>query len=301
MSFASNIKQHLCAIVPDMPCCQAAQLCALICFSGTVNSQQKLKIKTENEGVAEHAKLLLSQIISADDFSYTRPKSESGIHFITIAGTNSLAALYDTLMLSQNADTYLCPFKTIYSSPCCKTAFLRGAFLGGGSISDPSKNYHAEFVTKTAKLADMLYELLLSEQISAKITVRKNSFVVYIKDSEAIASLLGLMGAGMSMMEFYNIKIEREVRNNVNRQVNCDSANLDKITAAAGKQLDAIRKIEATIGFDSLQPTLAEIATLRIQNPEMSLKELGTLLNPPIGKSGVNHRLERICEIAENL
>lgn len=301
MSFASNIKQHLCAIVPDMPCCQAAQLCALICFSGVINAQKKLKIKTENKGVAEHAKLLLSQIISPDDFSHTQPKSESGIHTIMISNQDSLAALSDALMLSQNGDTHLYPFKTIYSAACCKTAFLRGAFLGGGSISDPSKNYHAEFVTKTAKLADMLFELLLSEQISAKITVRKNSFVVYIKDSEAIASLLGLMGAAMSMMDFYNIKIEREVRNNVNRQVNCDNANLDKITAAAGKQLDAIRKIEATIGFDSLQPTLAEIATLRIQNPEMSLKELGTLLNPPIGKSGVNHRLERICEIAENL
>ncbi|MBE7026796.1 MAG: DNA-binding protein WhiA [Ruminococcaceae bacterium] len=301
MSFASNIKQHLCSIVPDAPCCQAAQLCALICFSGTVNTQKKLKIKTENEGVAEHAKHLLSQIISPDDFSHALPKSESGIHTIMISGQDSLAALSDALMLSQNGDTYLYPFKTICSSPCCKTAFLRGAFLGGGSISDPSKNYHAEFVTKTAKLADMLFELLLSEQISAKITVRKNSFVVYIKDSEAIASLLGLMGAGMSMMEFYNIKIEREVRNNVNRQVNCDNANLDKVTAAAGKQIAAIKKIEAAIGFDSLPSTLGEIAALRVQNPEISLKELGTLLNPPIGKSGVNHRLERICEIAEKL
>ena len=301
MSFASNIKQHLCSIVPDAPCCQAAQLCALICFSASVNAQKKLKIKTENEGVAEHAKHLLSQIISPDEFSHALPKSESGIHTIMISNQDSLAALSDALMLSQNGDTYLYPFKTIYSSACCKTAFLRGAFLGGGSVSDPSKNYHAEFVTKTAKLADMLFELLLSEQISAKITVRKNSFVVYIKDSEAIASLLGLMGAGMSMLEFYNIKIEREVRNNVNRQVNCDSANLDKVTAAAGKQIAAIKKIESTIGFDSLPSTLGEIATLRVQNPEMSLKELGTLLNPPIGKSGVNHRLERICEIAQKL
>ena len=160
-------------------------------------------------------------------------------------------------------------------------------------MSDPEKNYHLEFVTRTAPLADRLYELLEALSLPAKITVRKNSFVVYIKDSEAIAQLLGLIGAGGSMMAFYNIKIERELRNTVNRQVNCDSANLDKITAAAGRQIAAIQKIQQTTGFDNLPPVLGEIAVLRLENPEMSLKELGALLDPPIGKSGVKDVYKR--------
>ncbi len=300
MSFASTIKDSLCHIPVENDCCRLCQTIALVGFAGTY-SAGRLKIKTENENVALCVSQMLRDIASSDSISYKPPKSKSGIHIVTLSGSEADLAAKKLFISGENGEMPSLEKEDILKDNCCKMAFLRGAFLGGGSISDPSKNYHAEFVTKNARLADFVAELLICADISAKITVRKNSFVIYIKDSEAIASLLGLMGAGMSMMEFYNIKIEREVRNNVNRQVNCDSANVDKITAAASKQLEAIRKIKATIGLESLPATLVEIATLREQNPEMSLKELGTLLLPPIGKSGVNHRLERICEIADNL
>lgn len=301
MSFASEIKNSLCRIGDCSPCCRTAELAAAICFAGSVLGSE-IRIKTENESVAERIAALISEILGDEPVSYETAKKQGGIHTVTVAGEYSVQSLADALLLDSGGDMLvLCPNRGILRSTCCKNAFLRGAFLGGGSMSDPTKNYHAEFVTKTPPLADLLYELLIEENISAKMTVRKNSFVVYVKDSEAIANLIGLMGAGASMMDFYNIKIERELRNNVNRQVNCDSANVDKITAAAEKHLAAIRKIRSTIGFEKLPPTLGEIADLREQNPEMSLKELGTLLAPPIGKSGVNHRLERICEIAEDI
>lgn len=300
MSFASEIKDSLCRVQEDSPCCRTAELAAIVCFAGSYTHEQ-LKIRTEHESVAQRVVTLLSDILSESDFSYEKPKRESGWHIVTVRGGDAAENLADALSLYQSGTLVLCPAETAHLPSCCKTAFLRGAYLGGGSMSDPEKNYHLEFVTRTAPLADRLYELLEALSLPAKITVRKNSFVVYIKDSEAIAQLLGLIGAGGSMMAFYNIKIERELRNTVNRQVNCDSANLDKITAAAGRQIAAIQKIQQTTGFDNLPPVLGEIAVLRLENPEMSLKELGALLDPPIGKSGVNHRLERICLLADSL
>lgn len=298
MSFASKIKDSLCRI-QSSPCCRTSELLGIVCFAASAPFTD-IKIKTEHASVAERTALLLSDILSGEDFFYDKPQNNSGWYTITVPRcyTENLAG---ALCLYQNGEATPYPSGVSALPSCCRTAFMRGAFLGGGSMSDPKKNYHLEFVTKTAPLADRLYELLQDSSLPAKITVRKNSFVVYIKDSEAIAQFLGLIGAGGPMMELYNIKIEHELRNNVNRQVNCDSANLDKITAAAGRQIEAIKKIQQTIGFKNLSPVLGEIAELRTANPEMSLAELGAALTPPIGKSGVNHRLERICKIADTL
>lgn len=300
MSFASNIKQALVRIPHESDCCKAAELSAIVCFAG-VRTDIGIKIKTENSSVCERAAELICDVINKDDFVYIESKKQNGLHTLSIKDTQMAESLFAITKINKSADAPLCPDKTFIESDCCRASFLRGAFLGGGSVSDPEKNYHAEFVTKTAPLADMLYEGLLEEGISAKITVRKNSFVVYIKDSEGIASLLGVMGAGMGMMDFYNIKIERELRNTINRQVNCDNANIDKVTLAAERHIAAINKIKNTVGLETLPPTLYEAALVRLENPESSLLELGTLLSTPIGKSGVNHRLERICEIAEKI
>lgn len=299
MSFASNIKQSLVRVPHENDCCKVAELSAILCFAGT-RERGGVKIKTENSSVCERAAELICSILNDDSFSYKEAKKKSGMHTLSI-GAKLAESIFDIAKINPEETAPLCPDKSILENSCCTEAFLRGAFLGGGSVSDPEKNYHAEFVTKTATLADMLYEILLEQGMGAKITVRKNSFVVYIKESEAIASLLGIMGAGMSMMDFYNIKIERELRNTVNRQVNCDNANADKITAAAQRHILAINKIKDTVGLDVLSPALYEVAIVRLENPEESLVELGRLLIPPIGKSGVNHRLEKICEFADNL
>ena len=182
-----------------------------------------------------------------------------------------------------------------------KRAFIRGAFLGGGSISDPEKNYHLEFVTNNMEFAESLRDLINSFDFNSKIVARKNNYVVYIKESEQISDLLSLIGAHSALLKLQNVKIVKEMRNNVNRIVNCETANLTKAVNAAVKQVENIRIIEETIGIKKLPENLQQIALLRVENEELTLKELGEMLNPPVGKSGVNYRLKRIQEIADNL
>ena len=191
--------------------------------------------------------------------------------------------------------------ESIIPFECCRKAFLEGAFLGGGSVNDPSKNYHLEFTTKTKLYAEDVMKVLELEGIFAKLTERRGRYTVYIKDYESIAAVLGLIGAGAEALELYNVSVEKEMRNEANRIKNCDIANLDKQSRAASKQLAAIRKIENTIGLEALSDVLREMAEVRKEYPDDAISELGEKLNPPIGKSGVNHRLKRLIETAENI
>ena len=182
-----------------------------------------------------------------------------------------------------------------------KKAYLRGAFLGGGSISDPEKNYHMEFVTNNEDYANSLRDLINSFGLNSKIVARKNSFVVYLKESEQISDLLSMIGAYQALLSLQSTKIVKEMRNNVNRIVNCETANLSKTVNAAVRQVENIKLIQNKIGISSLPENLQEIALLRVENEDMSLKELGEMLNPPISKSGANHRLKKIEQIANDL
>ena len=184
---------------------------------------------------------------------------------------------------------------------CCKRAFLRGAFLCVGSISDPEKSNHLEFVCTNEELADLLIAYMTEFEIVAKTIRRKNHFVVYLKDGEEIVNLLNVMGAHVSLMEFENQRILKEISNSVNRRVNCETANIAKTVNAATKQVEDIILIRDTCGFGGLPQNLREMAQVRIDYPDASLKELGSYLEPPVGKSGVNHRLRRLSEIAEKL
>lgn len=179
--------------------------------------------------------------------------------------------------------------------------FIDGVFMVCGSINNPKKEYHLEFVAPSEVLASDLIEILSEYSILAKLTKRKNSYVVYIKESENIEDLLTLMGACKSTLEIMNIKIVKDMRNKVNRVVNCDSANIEKALKASENQINNIKLIESTIGISSLPPELQEISLLRLNNPEWNLKEISQNLDPPISRSGANHRFERIAKIAENL
>ncbi len=182
-----------------------------------------------------------------------------------------------------------------------KKDYVAGFFLGAGSISDPNKSYHLEFLCKEQQQASKLINLLEDLEIKAKYIQRSSLWVVYIKDSEIIADLLSVVGADSERFRFEDAKIIKDLRNRVNRQVNCDTANLDKIADVSSRQITAIRLIDKKIGLDNLTPKLREAAEIRIKEPELSLGELGKMLNPPLGKSGVNHRLKRIEKIAESL
>ena len=183
--------------------------------------------------------------------------------------------------------------------PCCKKAYLRGLFLRAGSISDPEKMYHLEFACESRDFAIRLKEILSSYNLRAKIVERKGHSVVYLKDSSQIADFLALIQANTSLFSLENTMIVKDVRNAVNRKVNCETANIQKTVSASVSQIEAIEYIRDHIGFDKLPDSLKEIARLRLENPEDSLISLGARMNPPIGKSGVNHRLRKLRKIAE--
>ncbi len=182
-----------------------------------------------------------------------------------------------------------------------KREILRNAYLACGSMSDPEKAYHFEFSVKTRAEAERLREIANSFPVEAKIVERKGSFVVYIKEGEQIVTMLGVMGAGKALMNFENIRTMKEMRNSVNRQVNCETANIHKTVSAAVKQAEAIRFIEKSRGLGELPENLREIACLRLEHPEMPLKDLGAMLSVPLGESGVNHRLRRVMEYADQI
>ncbi len=189
----------------------------------------------------------------------------------------------------------------ILKRDCCRRAFLRGAYLSAGTVSTPEKYYRLEFVCPSPKDAERILNILTSFDLTARITKRKNTTVLYLKEGEQIVYLLGLMGANRSLLELESIRVVREMRGAVNRKVNCETANLQKTVQASMNQLEDIRTIKRKKEYSTLSPSLREIAEVRMANPEVPLSELGGLLHPPVGKSGVNHRIRRIHQIAEEI
>jgi hypothetical protein len=183
----------------------------------------------------------------------------------------------------------------------CKKAFLRGAFLAGGSISDPEKTYHLEITCHTKAVAGQVLSVLKGFGLNAKNICRKGNTVIYLKEGENIVDFLNITGAHTSLMEFENIRILKEMRNNVNRVVNCETANLDKIVNASVRQIENIKLVIEKAGLGSLPEGLRQVAETRLKYPDISFRELGEMLDPPLGESGVNHRLRKLDKIAENL
>lgn len=298
MSFTSDVRDELCLCEAQNGCCAVSEAAAIMCFSAVVGADKTISVKSENKNVTEKLSRLIFDIFSVK-VNLEEPKKEGGMFLLSIPPEH-FDRICKGLEISWNNEAFSVN-EEVFESQCCKAAFIRGAFLGGGSVSDPEKGYHLEFVTKGAAGADRLCEVLALSNINAKLIVRKNYFVVYVKESESIAEALGFSGAGLSMMNFLNVKIEREVRNRVNREMNCDEANLEKMMSASKKHIDAIKLIMDTVGLDALSEPLMDMALLRLSNPEATISELGRLSNPPIGKSGANHRLEKLVQIADSL
>ena len=187
----------------------------------------------------------------------------------------------------------------LIKNTCCQRAFLRGAFLCVGSMSAPEKGYHLEFVCSSEEKARQLQEVIHIFEIEAKVILRKKYHVVYIKESEAIVDLLNVMEAHVALMNLENLRILKEMRNSINRRVNCEAANISKTVNAASRQIEDIMFLKDHYGFEKLPDNLRQMAQVRLEYPEATLKELGEYLDPPVGKSGVNHRLRSLSEIAE--
>lgn len=290
MSFTQNIKENVAKAVNKCPSCDTAELSAL-CKLCTNNQGGRVFIATENEAVAERIYSLIKKVF-AMDVSY---KNKNGTFRFYPDADFFAEEMADKLMLFGDS------CEALVKKDCCREAYVRGAFLGGGSVSSPSARYHMEFDARYEAYANQLLNILAVSGISAKITYRKGRYIVYIKGYEQIAGVLGMIGDFGAAMEFYNTTIEKDLRNNANRVANCEVANIDKIAKTAAQQIMAIRKVEKTPEFSHLPEYLKEIARLRTENPLDSLKELGEKTNPPIGKSGVNHRLKKITEMAEKL
>ena len=282
MSFSSDIKERLCRAERECPSCAAAELAGMLRFAGSA-AEDKIKFTTENETVFNRLCENLRECFGIDAGGEKKVKYRFETKN-TDEAENITEGMAGSVKLS-----------------CCRAAYVRGAFLRAGSVSNPEKSYHLEFDTKNKKEAEFLRGVLAKEGFSSKLTYRKGYNVVYVKESDTIAAILGFMGAGRSALELFTIQIEKEVRNSINRRVNCDTANADKSARASSKHIYAIKKLKNNGQWVKLPEVLREIAELRLEYPEDSLKELGEKTNPPIGKSGVNHRLNRILAIAENL
>lgn len=274
MSFSSEVKEELFNHMGKSRHCQIAEMAAIMAW------------ESDNSLTDEKKYILFRYVCDTEsiDGSSMQKMYEAVKMWDEEAGIPILRDTVDGLLIQQ---------------PCCKRAYIRGAFLAAGSISDPEKSYHFEIVCRTMEQAEQLQEVINSFAMDAKIVERKKHFVVYLKEGSQIVDILNVMEAHIALMNLENVRILKEMRNSVNRKVNCETANISKTVNAAVRQLEDIIYIRDTMGLGALPENLRAIAELRLEYPEAPLKELGTYLNPPVGKSGVNHRLRKISAIAE--
>lgn len=313
MTFSSKTKNEISKLSIDKNCCVLAELSALIHMSGSIflNGEKKLgfKIATENASIARRVFSLLKQRFQTETEVMVRKNHQlkkNNIYIMIVSAEMGAEDILKQVGIIQRNEAgikeinYGIPDGLIQEE-CCRRSYIRGAFLGGGSISDPEKTYHLEFVTYSQEHAKGLCKLINSYELSAKIVQRKNSYVVYIKEGEQIVDLLNVIQAHKALLDLENIRIYKEMRNNVNRIVNCETANLSKTVNAALRHIENIQYIKKHIGFRKLPTNLKEVAELRLNYQDASLKELGEMLDPPVGKSGINHRLRKLDKIAEDL
>lgn len=305
MSFSSDIKNELITRTDGAKHCQIAELAGILAMCGEVTAEC-LVMTTENKIVADKYLELIKMVagIDADCVDWCQDKKKNGAIYVTLNEELSRHVLMtvkwiDVAKGSAYARCFANPI--VIQKECCKKAFIRGTFLAAGSVSDPKKFYHLEIVCDSEDDAAKLTEIISFFNLDAKYIARKKSYVVYLKEGSHIMDCLNIMGAYVSQMNLTNVMILKEMRNDVNRKVNCETANLNKTIEAAVKQIRDIEYIRDTVGLSYLKDNLAEVAVIRLENPDMNLKDIGMMLTPEVGKSGVNHRLRRISEIASQL
>lgn len=312
MSFSSEVKEELSGHISSSRHCQIAELSAILGFLGKIRQEKQDKkvlcLQTENETVIRKSFTLLRKAFNIDcNVDLDKAPGEGREHtYITILrdGKQIEKVLQAVKMGGENGireagEHGVNPL--VMKNACCKRAFLRGAFLSIGSMSDPEKSYHMEFVCTHEAQALQLKSLMKDFQVEVKIVMRKKYYVVYLKEGSGIVDILNIVEAHIALMNFENFRIVKEVRNSINRKVNCETANITKTVNASSKQIEDILLIRDHYGFQRLPDNLRETAEVRLEYPDATLKELGQFLDPPVGKSGINHRLRRLSEIADRI
>jgi hypothetical protein len=299
MSFSSDVKNELCRDTMGKKCCALAEAYGVLLYANCF-SPQLIRIVTENDAFAARLPKLFRRAFGVS-FDKLPQEGKIGRHTLAITQREKLHTVFSAFGYD--------PARTVshhinlvtVENDCDKVAFLRGAFLSGGSVTDPAKRYHLELVTGHASVCRETHSLLLEMGFDPKDSLRGSHHVTYFKQSSAIEDILTTMGASGCAMELMQTKVEKHMANAMNRLTNCDMANADKITDAAQQQLDAIRAIESGPGLEVLPPVLQDTALLRIANPSCSLSDLAQLAYPPVTKSCMNHRLRKLMEFSRTL
>ena len=295
MSFSSDVKTELCRVEPARACCARAELYGALLYCHTFTAREA-RIITESESFARRLPELLRRAFALD---FDRLPAEGEQKYIfQLTDGEKLGRVIDAFGFDSRQSPVLHINFGLLEEGCCRAAFLRGAFLAGGSVTEPRKRYHLELVTSHAQASRELLALLTDMGRRPKQTVRGGCRVTYFKSGDQIEDFLTLMGAPLSAMALMNTRAEKELRNGVNRRVNCESANLDKAVEAAQEQLEAIRRLYELGRVEELPPRLKETIILREAFPELTLSELAEEFDPPITKSCLNHRLRKLVELS---
>lgn len=313
MSFATETKNELARVEPEKKCCMLAEISGFLRTAGSVHlkgsGRYLIAVSTENPAIARHYKKLIREYFGVETEleigAAAGPRKGRTYRLAIGPEMRSEQILRETgvLLVREGRDFFS---DGIYSglirTKCCRKAYLRGLFLGSGTISDPAKSYHLEFICGSKNLAEDLRKMINTfDDLSAKVVERKGKFVVYMKQAAYICDTLSLMEAHTKRLEFENVTIRKELVNETVRKTNCDTANADRAVDASQRQLASIRKIEALKGLSFLPEKLREVAQLRLDNPEASLIQLAEMMDPPMKKSGINNRFRKIEEIASKL
>jgi len=309
VSFASETKKELTLLQAD-PCCERAELSAVIRMNGVVQLSERrmvLDVSSENAAIARRIYTLLKRHFRVPTEVIVRKKmrlKKNNVYVVRVKD-NVDHVLRELAIISGDPGEFrFLPGidKSIIGKSCCRRAYLRGAFLAGGSVNNPEKSsYHLEITSMYEDHCRALVELANRYRLNARFIERKKGFILYIKEGEKIIEFLNIIGAHRALFKFEDVRIMRDMRNSVNRIVNCETANLNKTIGAAVRQIDNIRLLDRVIGLENLPEKLREVAEIRLKHPDMNLKEVGDLLKGKVSKSGVNHRLRKIDELAERI
>lgn len=297
MSFSAQTRAELCRAPLSRKCCAQAEAYGVLLFCNSFSSRE-VRVITESPDFAARLPALFQK---AFHMAFDGPPTgtEGGKRTFLLTGRDRLSSLFNTFGYDlEDSLAHHINF-AVLEEDHCRTAFFRGAFLAGGSVTDPAKRYHLELVTSHYNVSRELAALLLEAGFSSKETTRKSNYMTYFKQSEYIADFLTNIGAPVAAMELMNAKLEKNLRGSVNRRVNCDAANLDKAVDAAQDQIEAIRRLSARMDLSILGDKLSETARLRLEHPELTLSQLAELCAPPVSKSALNHRLRKLVELAK--
>lgn len=301
MRFSTRTKRELAHIIPENRCCCIAELSAFYDFNGyLMGNGSYLDINHSSPLVTRKILNLIKDLFPQAHTQILTKRAQlrkDQICTVRVLTREHAQLVYENLMHQKYLDTT----PRILADPCCRRAYVRGAFLSHGSITNPAKTYHLEIFTDKSQVASKVHLSINSLGLESKITVRKGNIIVYLKNGEQIVTLLNLMGAHHALLKFESIRVLKDMRNQVNRLVNCETANVDKTIQAAIRQTEIVKFIEAHMPLSNLPPKLYEIARLRIDNPYATLKELGEMTRPSLSKSGVNYRFNQLAKISEKL